>query len=205
MTSAPWQEWEGRIIDGRFPLQRFLGGNAHSAVFLTQYGEPEPRNAAIRLVRADSAEKDLPARWDRAAQLSHANLIRLFERGSCQTDQVELHYAVTEYAEEVLATVLQDRPLGFEEAHDALESILDVLAYLHAQGLVHGCLKPGNIMAVSDRLKVSCDGIRKAGESASGKSGAYDAPELRVTGFTPAGDIWSLGKSLAESLTQCLP
>jgi hypothetical protein len=30
------KQWEGRIVDGKFPLQKWLGGSEHSAVFLTE-------------------------------------------------------------------------------------------------------------------------------------------------------------------------
>jgi len=204
MASAPWQEWEGRILDGSFPLLRYLGGDECSAVFLTKYGEPEPRDAAIKLVRADSSDPEAQSRWGRAAQLSHPHLIRLLQQGSCEADQIKLEYVVMEYAQEELATVLRERPLTSHEARDILEFVLDVLAYLHGKGFAHGHLKPANIMAVDDRLKISCDGIRKTGELPSKPRGAevYDPPELLERGFSPAGDMWSLGITLVEALTQ---
>jgi TonB family protein len=85
-----------------------------------------------------------------------------------------------------------------------LRSVLEVLGYLHNSGVAHGRLKPGNIMAVSETLRLSSDTIRPAGE----KDGcphlptAYDAPEVTTAGNTPAGDIWSLGITLVEALTQ---
>src|SRR6185503_1087422 len=88
----------------------------------------------------------------------------LFQTGSCEVNQVAVHYAVMEYAEEVLATVLRERPLTPEETRPMLESVLNVLAYLHGQGLAHTRLKPSNILAMDDRLKISCDGIRESGE-----------------------------------------
>jgi TonB family protein len=207
MISAPWQELKGRTIDGKFPLLQFLGGNPRSAVFLTQFGEGEPRAATIRLAPADSSDGDLLARWKRVAELSHPHLIRLLQTGSWQTDQARLHYAVMEYAEEDLATVLRDRPLTSQEARSVLESVLEILRYLHGQGLVHARLKPANILAVNDRLKISCDGIRLAGEMppASESTTVYDAPETRNEGFSPAGDMWSLGVTMVEALTQRLP
>src|ERR1041385_5774005 len=207
MTSTPWQEWEGRIIDRSFPLLRYLGGNAWSAVFLTHYGEPEPRNATIKIVRADAAGEDLTARWQRATELSHPHLIRLLQQGSCQVDQDSLRYLVTEYAEEDLATVLGQRPLTTEEARHVFDSALEVLAYLQGKGLAHGHLKPANIMAVDDQLKISSDGIRAAGDLPDGtrKAGVYDPPEIHHTGFSEAGDVWSLGLTLVQALTQRLP
>src|ERR1051326_5666239 len=98
--SAPWQEWEGRIVGGGFPLIRYLGSNERSGVFLTQFGEAEPRNAALKLVRADAMDPELSARFERAANLSHPHLIRLFQSGSCEVDGIPFRYALMEYAEE---------------------------------------------------------------------------------------------------------
>ena len=88
-----------------------------------------------------------------------------------------------------------------------LEPVLNALAYIHGERFVHGHLTPANIMAVSDQLKISCDGICKMGESAPDprEPDVYDPPEFRATGISPAADVWSLGMTLVEALTQCLP
>lgn len=186
---------------------KLLGSAERSAVFLTRYGEPEPQNAAIKLVEANSQAAELISRWERASRLSHPHLVRLHRTGSWQEGQTGLSYVVMEYAEEELASVLRERPLTAAEASEMLGGVLDALAYIHGEGLAHGHLKPANILAVDDRLKISSDGIVGAGELASGaqKEGPYDPPEVLKQGFTPVGDIWSLGMTLVGALTQRLP
>jgi TonB family protein len=78
------------------------------------------------------------------------------------------------------------------------------LAYLHDQGLAHGRLKPGNIMAVNEELKLSSDTICRPGEKrlSQGAPTVYDPPEITTSGLSPAGDVWSLGITLVEVLTQ---
>src|SRR5580704_8914264 len=137
MTPVPWKLWEGQVVDVYFPLRRYLGGTDRSAVYLTQYGDPEPRNAAIKLVLAETPETDPAALWERAAQLSHPNLLRLLRSGSWQVNQRALRYAVTEYAEENLAEVLAERPLTAAEVRQMLKPLLGALAYIHAEGMVH--------------------------------------------------------------------
>ena len=52
-AAQDWSEWEGQIIDGKFPLLRYLGCADRNAVFLTERSEGEPRTAAIKLVPAN--------------------------------------------------------------------------------------------------------------------------------------------------------
>jgi TonB family protein len=206
MMPVPWKEWEGQVVDASFPLRRYLGGTDHSAVYLTQYDDAEPRNAAIKLVPADGQDA-LVSSWERAAQLSHPNLLRIFRTGKWQVDGLTLRYAAMEYAEENLGDVLAERPLTPAEVREMLGPLLNVLAYLHGKGMVHGHLKPANIMAVSDELKLSVDGITLAGEpgAAAGPAGPYDPPQTADRGCSPLGDVWSFGMTLVEVLTQRLP
>jgi len=207
MTES-WKRWEGQVADGEFHLRQYLGGSDHSAVYLTEFGVPEPRKAAIKLTAADpqNAERQL-ARWELTAKLSHPHLLRIFQTGRCQLENTELLYVVMEYADEDLSQILPHRPLTPAESHDMLLPILDVLSYLHANKLVHGHLKPANIMAVDNVLRISSDGLYNAGEliGAVGKLSAYDPPETAIRGISPAADVWSLGVTLVETLTRRLP
>jgi len=135
-------------------------------------------------------------------------LLRLFQRGRCQLNGTELLYVVTEYAEESLAQILPYRPLTPPETRDMLRSVLDATAYIHSKGFVHGHIKPTNIMAVGDQVKISSDGLCGTGESSRvlGTRTIYAAPETADGGgMSPASDVWSLGMTLVEALTQHPP
>ena len=202
-----WKQWEGRVVNS-FPLRQYLGGSDRSAVFLTERRGRDPQRAAIKLITVDPANTaNQLAQWEFAAKLSHPHLLRLFETGSCQLDSVVLLYVVMEYAEENLGQILPQRPLTPEETRDLLEPALDALAFIHGKGLVHGRLKPSNVMAAQDQLKLSSDSLMKAGEPVAGsaRASAYDAPEIASGKILPASDSWSLGVTLMEALTQRLP
>src|SRR5438128_2829225 len=202
-----WKQWEGRVVIGGFQLRQYLGASDHSAVFLTERGEREPQKAAIKLISADPSSAELQlSRWRLAAKLSHPHLIRLFQMGRCQLGNIGLLYVVMEYAEENLAQVLPYPPLTPAETRAMLDAALDALAYLHGKGFAHGHVKPANIMAVNDQLKLSSDGLCPMGEpSGVGDAGIYQPPETASGRISPAGDVWSLGMTLAEALTQRLP
>lgn len=202
MTEA-WKQYEGQVVDGKFHLRQFLGSSDHSTVFLTELDPQGTQKAAIKFVAVDteSAQAQI-ARWQLAAKLAHPHLIQFFQTGRCHLGGRDLLFVVMEFAEENLAQILPHRALTAEEAGDMLPPVLDALAYLHSQGLAHGHLKPANIMAVRDQLKLSIDGIYGVGTPGKTQEpSVYNAPEI-ATGVTPASDVWSLGMTLVEVLTQ---
>ncbi len=206
MTNA-WKQQEGQIVDGRFRLVLYLGGSDHSAVFLTELPNTRER-AAIKLIGSDPAETDSQlARLRRAAKLSHPHLARILEIGQAQIGSAHVVYLVTDYAEEDLSLILPDRALSPDEAREMLPLIVDTLQYLHSHGFAHARMKPSNIQAVNDQLKLSIDGVCAPHERGSSgeKPSPYDPPELAPTGPSPAGDVWSLGMTIVEVLTQRLP
>jgi TonB family protein len=202
-----WKQWERRILGGRFRLRRHLGGSDDTGVFLTRYGDGSEW-AAIRLVRAEADNSEiLLSRWKRASGLSHPGLIRLFEAGTCQAHETKLLYVVMEYGEENLAETLRERSLTPAEAREMLEPVADTLQYLHEFGLVHGRLKPSQILITGNQVKVASDWIHAAGEPGWGfqAPSVYEPPESVSGMCSPAGDVWALGVTLVEALTQTQP
>ncbi len=203
-VTQDWKQWEGLMVDGKYRLGHFLGGSEHSAVFLTATTGTAAQPAAIKLVPADSGTAELPlSRWRQTAAVSHPHLLRLFDMGQCDLGGRPLLYLIMEYAPEDLAQILPQRPLTPAEVREMLPPVLDALAFLHGQSLVHGHLKPGNILAIGDQIKLSSDGIGAAGDLASGEPSAYDPPE--AAGGFPAADMWALGVTLVQALTQQKP
>ena len=207
MTNT-WRRWEGYVVNGKFPLQRYLGGSDHSAVFLTQYGEGGTQKAAIKLLLTDpkKAEGQL-LRWRLATELPDPGLICIFDMGRSKLDDTELLYVVMEQADEDLSQILPQRPLTPEEAQEMLSPVLDTLAHVHSKGFVHGSIKPSNVMAVADRVKIASDSLGALQDTAGrGRDiSLYAAPELAHGPISRAADVWSLGVTLVEALTQRLP
>lgn len=203
-----WTQWERQIVNGVFPLRRLLGCSAHSAVFLTEHKSQGLAEAAIKLVRTDAAQAQVQlSQWQAAAALSHPHLVRLFEVGRWQSGGHEFVFAVMEHADQTLAGILRHRPLNADEVRELLVPTLDAITFLHRRNLAHGQLKPSNFLAIADQLKLASDTLRPAGHRADPLVGtsSYDAPELSDQGFSTAGDIWSLGVTLVEALTQRTP
>jgi TonB family protein len=205
--SEVWTQLEGRVVNGTFPLHRCLGSSDHSGVFLTEYAPENLPRAALKLVPAipTLAESQL-SHWHAAAVL-HPQLIRLFEAGRCQLGGLQYLYVVMDYAEQNLGQLLQHRPLSEVEVREMLPPILDALGFLHSKDLVQGQLKPSNILVIDNQLKLASDTIHPAGEATAsiGSLSMYNPPEARDGSFSTSGDIWALGVTLCQALTQRPP
>jgi TonB family protein len=205
--NIPWKQCEGQVINNTFPLQQYLGGSEDSAVFLTQFSGSEPAKAAIKFIPEGHASDLQLSLWRRAAQLSHPNLLKIFQSGRCRLGNEDLLYVAMEFAEEDLSQILPQRPLDSAEARDMLQPVLSALNYLHYHGLIHSHIKPSNVLASGDQLKLSSDTLFPVGESrkASGKPDVYIASETGSVPCSPAADVWALGMTLVETLTQRAP
>lgn len=195
-------QWVGQSVDGRFKLGEYLGGSENTCVYATQLNN---KQAAIKLTRADRAQaKDHLLRWSRITGVAHPSIAQTFETGRCRIGETDLVYAVMERADETLAEILPQRPLTPTEVRDMLLPILDALAYLHEKRFAHARIKPSNVLAIGDYVKISSDGICAISSLPSGSS-PYDAPEVASAGPSVAADVWSLGMVIVEALTQTLP
>lgn len=207
-TAAALHSWEGRLVDGKFPLLQQLASTPRSDVFLTQLPGPGSQKAVIKLAPAAAGgDADWKTRWERIAALSHPHLLRLFHMGDCELNSTPLRYVVMEYAEEDLSQILPSRALTPAETEEMLRALVDVLSFLHANGFVHGHIKPSNIMAAGDQLKLSSDSLQLSGKLSyrSSERDVYDAPEIKNGIASPAADIWSLGVTLVAALAQYPP
>jgi len=203
-----WNQWEGEIVGGEFPLERFLGAGERGAVFRTRIGTG---GGAIKLVPTGKDQADeLVERWNRARTFDHPHLIKILATGTWTQAGVLLAYLVMEYADENLAAVLVERPLTADETLEMLQPAADALAFLHRQGLAHGRLKPSNIFAVEDTLKISIDAVAVGDVSADLRSVAATTIQVltrqRVTFSTSPSEttlIYNLAPIFQEIVRNC--
>lgn len=100
-------------------------------------------------------------------------------------------------------------PLRPAAAIDVVSQVADVLAAVHAAGIVHGDVKPGNILVPDEpaaQVRLVDFGVARRVQdhpaSATHATPEYVAPEV-VDGapLRPASDVYSLGIVLFEALT----
>jgi serine/threonine protein kinase len=203
-----WTALQGQRVNDTFPLGRFLGGSEHGGVFLTRSPADESVELAIKLIPTSRAlaELHLP-RLKRASTLRHPHLLRLLEWGGWQSDGMPFMYAVMPFADQTLADLLTHRALTEAEAREMLPPLLEALAFLHSRNLVHGQLKPTNVLVVGDQVTLASDTIRRStdGPTSSDAPSIYESPEVRDGRRSAEGDIWALGITLCEALSRRQP
>jgi eukaryotic-like serine/threonine-protein kinase len=161
-----WTEYEGRTIDGAFPLTKLIRPEGRSAFFSTPNGTGQP--TVIRLIESHFDGDEILARWRGVSALKHPNLVNLKKFGHVVVDETPLVYAVMETVDGNLGEILKERRLTEEETREVATSMLAAIEALHANGFVHEHIEPGNVMAVGDAIKLRSDCIREAPEGDEG-------------------------------------
>src|SRR5215470_3069297 len=198
----------GQSVAGRYLLGNYLGGTDHSAVFATEIIHARTQRVAIKLIPANGIVigRQL-SRWKALYAISHPNLLKILDYGKCDLNGGHYLYIVMEHADEDLADILPQRALNAEETRFMMEPVIETLAFLHEQNLVHTRLHPGNILATGDQIKLSSDSISPKGEGIGFpvRMEGFSPPEWSAGPANSAEDIWSLGATVIATLTQNVP
>jgi len=161
-----WTEYEGRTIDGLFPLTKLLRPEGRSAFFLTSNGNGIPR--VIRLIEPHFDEDEILARWRGVAALNHPNILKLEKFGQVELEDGSFLYAVMEPVDANLGDVLTQQRLTLPDARQLAESLISAIDTLHAHGFIHEHIEPDHIYAIGETVKLRCDCIREAPEGEEG-------------------------------------
>jgi TonB family protein len=201
--------WTGQTVAGRYLLGKYLGGTEHGKVFSTEIVHARAVRVAIKLIaetKVEAPNKQL-SRWREFVGISDSNLLKIYDCGKCELDGAAHLFVVQEFADEDLGDILPDRALTVEETRGMIEPVIETLALLHTQNLVHTRLHPGNILAIGDRIKLANDSITPKGEATGLRSPveSFSAPEWGSVPTDPATDIWSLGATIITVLSQKVP
>ncbi|HET9125316.1 MAG TPA: serine/threonine-protein kinase [Solirubrobacteraceae bacterium] len=198
--------------DGRYRLQRVLGTGGMASVWLAEDSRLE-RPVALKLL-ADSLmlDRGYLARFQRearvAAGLSHPNLVKVFDFSA----GAPRPYLAMEYVPGgTLADRLRERDRGGEawDPETIFRELLSALAHVHASGIIHRDIKPGNLLIGRDgRTRLTDFGIarpsdaeRLTGTGLVIGTARYLAPEI-LQGREPneRSDLYSCGVLLQECL-----
>jgi serine/threonine protein kinase len=199
---------------GRYQLFETLGVGATSRVargFDPLIGRP----VAIKIFPSEIAQGESRDRFLREArvvgQLSHPNIITLHDMGIEEATQTP--YLVMELVDGVaLDRILEKGTLPLPRACAWIAHAAEALDVAHKRGVIHGDVKPANILIATDgRLKLTDFGMarvakREARDSALLGTPAYWCPEQIMGRPQDArSDIFSLGVVLYEVVTGTRP
>ncbi len=208
---------EIRIGDtlGDWKLEARIGRGGMGLVFKATDGE---RVAALKVLQTELAGDSGFRRRFRKEILAlsriagHPNLVEVIDFG----DEAGRHFFVMEFIDgETLERRLARQSLGLEEILDHFRGVAAGLAEAHRAGIVHGDVKPSNMMVRADGTPVLIDfGLarRTGGTSVhtvagpSGLTHEFASPEqLRGERPEPVSDVYSLAASLYYCLTYQTP
>jgi hypothetical protein len=161
-----WTEYEGRTIDGAYPLTKLIQPEGRSAFFSTSNGTGKP--TVIRLIESHFDGDEILTRWRGVAALNHPNLVKLKSFGHVVVDETSLVYAVMEPVDANLGAMLRERRLTELETRQVATSMLAAIEALHSNGFVHEHVVPENVLAVGEEIKLRSDCIREALEGEAG-------------------------------------
>jgi Protein kinase domain len=201
---------------GRYRILKLLGKGCVGRVYLAEDTQLE-RRVALKVPHFEADDdSDAVIRFHRAAKaaagLSHPNICPVYDVGCLHG----LHYLTMAYVEgETLAARLADGPPPAREAAGLVYSLALALREAHDRGVLHGNLKPSNVMLNRRGEPVLLDfGLgRRLGAPISRNAAlldtpAYLAPEQvlgSVSAVGPRSDVYSLGVILYELLTGRVP
>ncbi|PNY78769.1 serine/threonine protein kinase [Pseudomonas fluorescens] len=190
------------LLSGRYRIERLLGAGGMGAVYrardllIEQFGDPDPY-IALKILSEEFSETPyasalLYREFALTRRLRHDNILRLhsFEVDTeCQRAFItmELMRGLT------LDKLLCERPLGLpsHELRKIVLPLLDALAYTHARGVVHGDIKPSNVMVSEEGVRLFDFGLGQAQEGL-----LHDVHELSRERF----NAWTPGYAAPETL-----
>ncbi|HET7536986.1 MAG TPA: serine/threonine-protein kinase [Candidatus Didemnitutus sp.] len=211
---------------GRYKLVRKLGEGGCGVVYLAEQEEPVRRQVALKIIKLGMETKSVIARFEAERQalamMDHPNIARVYDAGA--TDRGP-PYFVMELVCGIKITEYCDRhQLDIRQRLDLFVQICHAIQHAHQKGIVHGDIKPSNIIvAEHDGLadaKVIDFGISKATEARLTDrtlftnyaqligTPAYMSPEQAAMGgvdIDTRSDIYSLGVLLYELLAGKTP
>ncbi|MBV9677659.1 MAG: hypothetical protein JO185_15075 [Acidobacteriaceae bacterium] len=200
-----WTSLSGKILEGGYELQDLLEATDKSARFKVRVlGDRELDSVALVFPLPEADIDRQVELWQNTRMLRHPNVSGPLGAGRLQLDDISAAYVVVRRADEALGAVLRERALTGEETGEALISVTRALEALHINGWAHGCLSPDVVLAVGDFIQLPAECARVAGtppvtETVAAK---YIAPENPGVNLTLAADVWCLGATLFEALTQ---
>jgi len=202
---------DGFALD-QYVLLEQVGRGAHSRVYKAKHRTMKRPVAlqvlAAELTRTPAQRAALLRAVRAAAALAHPNVVTAYDAN----ELYDRFYLVLEFVDgpDLGALVAQRGPLPVDEACELVRQAASGLRHAHDKGIVHGDIKPNNIMVARPTpgaalaVKLSDFGVPKGPGAANG----FAAPEQldpAARRFDHRADLYALGAVLFFLLTGRAP
>lgn len=193
---------------GHFSLEQPLGAGGMGLVYLA-YDSRLDRHVALKCVRERRGDvQQLLSEARIMAQLAHPNVVPVYD--VIEADG-QTFIAMELVVGRTLRQWLDSAPRTWEQIVDLFLEAGAGLSAAHQAGIVHGDVKPGNVLVGKDeRVRVTDFGLASVGGTGEGGvvrgTEAYLAPEQRKGATCDAkSDQYAFAVSLNEALTGSMP
>jgi serine/threonine-protein kinase len=208
-----------KLVIGKYKLLNQLGAGEMGRVYLAEHVQMARRHCLKVLSRRHTSKPDVLKRFLDEAQgvcaLEHRNLSHVYD----VNQDGNQYYLVMEYVEgqDLQSQVAKAGKLPVAESLEYVRQTAEGLAHAHEQGVVHGDLKPSNlVLDEGGTIKILEIGQARLAEGPQGPidkdetaetsslaAAIYHAPEQRgqTRSIDRRSDIYSLGSVLVYLLT----
>jgi serine/threonine protein kinase len=212
---------------GAFRLDSLLGSGGMGDVYIARRADDTvEQTVAIKLIKVRVESARMRAAFlrerDALAHLHHRHIARLIDGGVTEESSpylvMELVGDATNRAE-TLDEFCAQKQLSLRQRVELVSQVADCVAYAHQSLIVHGDLKPGNVLVNRDGATKLLDfgaarmlTTEKDGAHTLACTPAYASPEqMRGEPITVHSDVFSMGRLLekilgklnARSLREC--
>ena len=163
------------MLGGRYYLERLIGAGGMGVVYRArdllqeQFGDPEP-HVALKMLSDEYADcldasALLFSEFALTRRVQHPNVPRLFSF-EVDTRQKRAFITMELMRGLTLDKLLCERPLGlpWSELQGIALQLLDALAHAHSRGVLHGDIKPSNVMLSEEGVRLFDFGLGLAEE-----------------------------------------
>jgi transcriptional regulator with GAF, ATPase, and Fis domain len=187
------------VVLGRYRVVERVGGGAFGRV-LRVIDETGGGSRALKLATRDEAR--LLDEFEQLARLDHPALPRVHEVGRTSEAIDDVPAGAPFFVADWIEGVRSDARAAWDAPAlwSLLADVAGALAVIHAAGLVHGDVSPGNVLVQGDGRAMLVDLGLSTGDDARGTP-HYMAPEAFAGHVEPRGDVYALGATAVRLAT----
>jgi serine/threonine-protein kinase len=202
VAAAPAAGASAAAKSARFVTREPLGEGPLGKVFRAE-DQTDGRSVALRILAPELLTREvlagLGADLKAAAQLSHPNLVKLL--GLIEHEGQRALVTELVVGKGLAEALRSGRKLPFAQVHTLGRVLAQLLSVIHGRNLVHGSLKPSNVMVSSGVLKLADLGLGRLAQARRDDTG-YGPPE---GGLDAASDLYAMAALMYHLLTGTHP